>query len=304
MRQVKLINGLLWGFNILLGVGIVIFAFNFLLIPKPPEDPGLEDPGESTAPPPVAKADYSILRGLSNPMLKGVTSAGGNEGFTGGFNPKFIGGMFPHAILQIAGKDTIAEIGRPITVTTETGDESQIPNWQLVSFNEDSAVFTDGTRQLVVRRDEAGTGEMGPVSMGKRRTDMAGKSYDPADFKSRLRPGTKESGRPIYEIDQEEIQWIQQNIDTVLENDVKLAVFGGGGLQVTEVTPGSIAEARGISRNDVVKSVNGEQVTSLADLRRIQTKLQGSRQNSMTIEIDHAGRPVWIQYQIMPKGRQ
>lgn len=301
MRQVKLVNGLLWAFNILLGVGIVIFAFNFLLLPKPPDDLGLEDPGEGPPPQTAAKADYGVLRNLQNPILKGA-GATTDVAYSGSFNPKFFGGWHPLAILQIGGKDALAEIGKPITVTDEAGEERAIPNWQLVSFNDDSAVFTDGTRQLVVRRDEAGTGTIGPVSMGGRR-NQAGAPYDPSNFKSRLRPGTKENGRPIYEIDSEEAQWAQQNIDAVLQNDVKLAVSGEGGLQITEVTPGSIAESRGISANDIVKSVNGEQIRSLADLDRIKTKLSGSKQNSMTLEISHAGRPVWITYQIMPKGR-
>jgi len=74
-------------------------------------------------------------------------------------------------------------------------------------------------------------------------------------------------------------------------------------LQVTSVNPGSIAEARGIKGQDVIRSVNGAQVMGLADLKKIQTQMAASKTTTMTLELERAGRIVYIEYRTVKPGR-
>ena len=303
MQQVKLFNFLLWGFNVLLGAGITLFAVVFLLIQRPLEnvDPGEEE--EGTGPPPRPPLDFALLRGLPNPVVKGMMDTGRST-VVGDFNPEYLGGWGDTVFIKLGGKDTLAEVQKPIAYVNDQGDEVVIGGWQLISFDENTATFSDGARQHVARRkEEGGGGEIGGATSGRRRTDQAGKEYDPNKYTTRLRPGSAEAGRPVYEVDPEEAAWAQQNADAVLANDVQLSVYGGGGLQVTSVNPGSIAEARGIKGQDVIRSVNGAQVMGLADLKKIQTQMAASKTTTMTLELERAGRIVYIEYRTVKPGR-
>ena len=69
---------------------------------------------------------------------------------------------------------------------------------------------------------------------------------------------------------------------------------------ITSVRTGSIVSKRGILAGDVVKSINGRPLKSLADLK---TMMSGSINRSLKLRLtlERAGKSMVIEYRQLPK---
>ena len=83
MKTANLVNGLLWTLNILLGAGIVVFAFQFLLFPAASdalEDMKWAQAEDFSKASPKTKMEVNDLRTLLNPIEPPVAAnAGGRK---------------------------------------------------------------------------------------------------------------------------------------------------------------------------------------------------------------------------------
>jgi len=76
----------------------------------------------------------------------------------------------------------------------------------------------------------------------------------------------------------------------------KLSNAPGGGLQVMEASSGSIAEKLGLQAGDVLRQINGQYVSSSADLSRIYQQLQQVSQ--IQLELVRSGKPIQLRYSV------
>ncbi len=307
MRNVKIIGGLLWVLNGLLGAGIVVFAFQFLIFPQ---DAGLLrgfDPSLSGGPRqperPVLQASDEILKRLRNPIepTSGPAAARAPSTFRAALKGVMTGESPGRgvAFLKTAGRgvELVAYPDEPILYDGKPFDE--LSGWKLIEVYKDSAVFTNGTQREVVPLD---AGPSGPAAPGRPpvpgaagRSDQAGQPYNPQSFKSQVLAANDR--QQVWGIDPQEIDWAFQNQQQIIDQDFQVTPIPGGGLKVENVQAGSIGATRGLMAGDVVKDVNGIPLNSLADIRNLMNNPSLRRHSSMRLTVERAGKPMIIVYQ-------
>lgn len=294
MKQVKLFNGLLWGLNILMGVAIVIFAFNFLLFPKPQDPLNLDFGEEVLQAGPGRTTNYTLLSALPNPVVKGSTAGTDLNVRPAEFQSvTLIGTWPPTAFIRVGNRETQAEVGQPIMF--DGVEMQEVRGWKLIHVDSDTATFSDGQRQVRLQK-AGGEGLTGLDTVGpgvKRRPDLVGKEYDFSKSKTKLLQDT--DTRKVYGMDPEEIAWAQANFDQILANDFTFDPSGSGGLRITEVRNGSIGSLRGVEKDDILKTVNNTPITGLAELKNLKDN-QPKGQRTLSLTIERSGRTIEIQY--------
>ncbi len=299
MAQVKLVNGLLWAVNVLVGVGIVLFAFQFLLFAKRSDDLGITIDDDAT--PTVGKSApkrYDLLAMLPNPLTKESKPTGTDPTtYAAGFPPglKMIGSMGTTAFFE---RDPTvqaqADVNGPLFLH-ERDKEYEVAGWILVHFDSESATFRDQSGQTqVVRVGQPSTmmGD-GPSTRGGRK-NWAGQPYDPENFR-RTRRVSEGGDREMWEVDGDESEWLNQNFEAAL-GQCQYRPSAAGGLEITYIEEGSVGTLRGLKQGDVIRSINGTPIKSIEDLRKIQGK--SGRATTMNLVLDRAGAPYTIVYRI------
>jgi general secretion pathway protein C len=81
-----------------------------------------------------------------------------------------------------------------------------------------------------------------------------------------------------------------------LTNLGRLAPAPGGGMALEEVPPGSLAERLGLIQGDVVRSVNGQSVNTMADLSKLYGQFATASQ--ITLDGTRGGRPINLSYTV------
>ena len=297
MRQVKLVNGVLWGANVLLGVGIFVYAFYFLIFPVRPnylkevtEDAGGSDRGRRAPPP----AEYSVLRNLVNPVVpRGVETSGAPQMSEIERVAKLLG---TNRIMDRPGSDVAylqvlptgqfvnAYIGQPVVYRDQTINE--LRGWTLVRLTEAGALFTNGVKEAELKRDDISASAVGAVGRVKGPSGGGGGGpFDPDQSKSRRTAAT--DTHESWLVDRDEVQWAMQNVEDLL-GEVALSAYPSGGVKIDSV--GSFASKRGFVEGDVVKKVNGYPLRDPSDLINYANNPQFRNAGAMVVEVERAGR--------------
>ncbi len=311
MRNVRLLSGLLWALNGLLGAGVVVFAFQYLLFPQ---DAGFLrdfDPEQSAGPRPPdrppTRASDDVLKRLPNPLDRETGPAPAKPASS---LRAQLTGVLPSsdpsrgaAFLRSTTRNVelFAFPNEPITYDGKPFDD--LAGWKLVEVNRDSAVFTNGSQRQVLNL-EAGTSRAGPARTAKPAApgaalQLAGQPYQPVNYKSRLLH--QDDRQQIWAIDRQEIEWMFQNQDRILDQDFQASPYPGGGIRIENVQAGSIGASRGLMPGDVVKDVNGIPLNSLADIRNLARNPTLRRQSSMRLTVERAGKIIVMMYQPLPR---
>jgi len=125
-------------------------------------------------------------------------------------------------------------------------------------------------------------------------TNLAGTPYNPAAFRTRL-SAMSAADRVIYEVDPEEMNWAEQNLNAVLDREVKLAVEDIGVIRIAEVVPGSIAEIRGLRAGDLVRGINGVAV-DLSNLHAFLAEELRTRERPLVLDVERDGGRMTIEF--------
>jgi hypothetical protein len=313
LHNVKLVNRVLWGINILLGAGIVVFSFQYLLFApeaKYLKDFKQEDDGPSA---PVKAQDNSdgALKTLSNPLEKREVK----NDFAAQTNFKAtLKGTLPSEKDPKSGVAFIKSTGRNIELVAYVGDEilhegkpfDEFRGWALASVTKDRAVFQSKAGQKVeLTIDQAITPAPGgaspvggaPATGGK--GARAGTQYQSDQFKSRLLASA--DSRQVWGMDQDEIEWVTQNAEQIMDRDFQVAPYAGGGLRIESVNAGTIGAARGLLAGDVLREVNGQPLNNIADMRQLMGNKSMQQQTGLRLTIERAGKPVVIEYRPLPR---
>ena len=316
LNDVKLLNRMLWGVNILLGVGIVVFSFMFLLRESDAKaymkDFRQEDDSPSA---PIRTADTSdgALKTLTNPIEKREIKAdlGAQTQFKATLK-----GTLPSEKDPKTGVAFIKSNSRNVELVAYVGDEilqegkpfDEFRGWTLATVTKDRAVFVTkaGQKAELFINDAptpppAGGGPGGPSPMapGARGGARAGQAYTSDTYKSRLLASA--DSRQVWGMDQDEIEWVTQNAEQIMDRDFQVAPYAGGGLRIESVNAGTIGAARGLLAGDVLREVNGQPLNNIADVRQLMNNQAMKQQTGLRLTIERAGKPVVIEYRPLPR---
>ena len=310
MNDVKLLNRILWGVNILLGAGIVLFSFQYLLLApeaKYLKDFKQEDDAPSTTQPPD-RGD-GALKIVVNPVEKRQV----NDPKTPVDFKATLKGTLPSekdpqrgvAFIKSKTRNTelVAYVGEEILSEGKPYDE--FAGWTLTKVLKDYALFTSKTGQkaeltidlAIAAAPPAGAPGGGPAVRGT--SAKAGQQYQADGFKSRLLASA--DSRQVWGMDQDEIEWAAQNAEQIMDRDFQVAPYAGGGLRIESVNAGTIGAARGLLTGDVLREVNGQPLNNIADMRQLMSSGQMQKQTGLRLTIERAGKPVVIEYRPLPR---
>ena len=310
MNDVKLLNRILWGVNILLGAGIVLFSFQYLLLApeaKYLKDFKQEDDGPSSTP--IVDRGDGALKNLVNPVepRKPTTDTRGPSDFKATLK-----GTLPSEKDPKSGVAFIKSTTRNTELVAYVGDEilhegkpfDEFRGWTLTSVSKDRALFTSKTGQkaeltidlAMTAPPAAGAPGAPPVRGASAKT---GQAYTSEGFKSRLLASAE--SRQVWGMDQDEIEWASQNAEQIMDRDFQVAPYAGGGLRIESVNAGTIGAARGLLAGDVLREVNGQPLNNIADVRQLMSSGQMQKQTGLRLTIERAGKPVVIEYRPLPR---
>ena len=311
MRDVKLLNGLLWGVNGLLGAAILAFAWFYLLNPKDahslkkyPWDDEPQPAGTVQRP-----GDDSVMKTLPNPLERKT------PGSTSPDAPTFLAilkGTLPsekdpkRGIAFLKSKSRNVEMVAYVGEDIREGDKpyEEFRGWKLVEVGKNQAVFSNGAKKETLTLDlsaasppggPAPTGGSGPGA----KVSRIGAAYTSTQFKSQLLSQTE--NRNVWGLDPEEIEWAMQNQDTIMDQAFQVSPSAAGGIKIDSMQAGSIGAARGLIQGDIIKEVNGQPLNSVADVKTLMTGPAMRAQTGMRITLERAGKPVVVEYRPLPR---
>ena len=311
MTNVKLLNRILWGVNILLGAGIVLFSFQYLLFA--PEAKYLKDvkqDDDSAAPPPIVDRGDGALKTLSNPVVKPEATRGPMASVDFKATLK---GTLPSEKDPKSGVAFIKSTTRNTELVAYVGDEilhegkpfDDFRGWTLTTVTKDRAVFTSKSGQkaeLTIDQAMAAAPAAGAPGAAPARGApgaKAGQAYTSDGYKSRLLASA--DSRQVWGMDQDEIEWASQNAEQIMDRDFQVAPYAGGGLRIENVNAGTIGAARGLMAGDVLREVNGQPLNNISDVRQLMGSGQMQKQTGLRLTIERAGKPVVIEYRPLPR---
>jgi hypothetical protein len=315
LHDVKLLNRALWGVNVLLGAGIVLFSIQYLLRAQ---DAGYlkdlkRDDDTAVVPPRALDPGDGTLKSLTNPVEKRA-----GPGPNGPDQPQFkatLKGTLPSekdpsrsvAFIKSAARNVelVAYMNEEILQEGKPFDEYR--GWTLQTVSKDRAVFANKagvkvelTIDMAITPAPGGpaSGIPGP-SGGPAPKSRIGQAYTSDTFKSRLLASA--DTRQVWGMDQEEIDWAAQNADQILDRDFQVSPYAGGGLRIENVNAGSIGAARGLVAGDVLREVNGQPLSNIADVRTLMNNPAMKSQTGLRLTVERAGKPMVIEYRPLPK---
>jgi hypothetical protein len=312
VNDVKLLNRVLWGVNVLLGAGIVLFSFQYLLFA--PDAKYLKDVKQDEDAPstPIAvdRGD-GALKTLPNPVEKPKENAGAGR-MAGDFKA-ILKGTLPSEKDPKRGVAFIKSTQRNTELVAYVGDEilhegkpfEDFRGWTLTSVAKDRAIFTSKSGQKAeLTIDQAITapplvGASGAPAARPAGGAKAGQAYTSDGYKSRLLASA--DSRQVWGMDQDEIEWASQNAEQIMDRDFQVAPYAGGGLRIENVNSGTIGAARGLMAGDVLREVNGQPLNNISDVRQLMSSGQMQKQTGLRLTIERAGKPVVIEYRPLPR---
>lgn len=197
-----------------------------------------------------------------------------------------------------SGKNGFAVIekkGDPAEKTFRVGD-NVFDAGVLKEVRKDSAIISSGSRDftLVMPKDELPrAGESAAPEAG---AVHGAASPAKAEWSSE---GVKKTGEHAWAVDQKAVLHALDNIGTVL-TDARLTPVaskdGVEGFLVNEIKPGGIFETIGLKNGDILKRVNGFEVTSPEKAIQVLTGLRG--ESRIDLDVVRGGQKMNFHYEI------
>ncbi|HLY74065.1 MAG TPA: PDZ domain-containing protein, partial [Planctomycetota bacterium] len=281
MIDAKLLNRVLWGLNVVLVAGILVFSFQYLLRASDNtllKDLKQDDDGPRGPAKPRDEGD-GALKTLTNPIEK---STGPGKPIIDLPFKADLKGTLPSEKEPKRGVAFIKSRARNVELVAYVDEEllqdgkpyEEYRGWTLASVTRDRAIFVSKKGEKVeltidLSMSVAPSGPAsGPTPPGVgTRGSRIGAAYTSESYKSRLLASA--DTRQVWGLDQDEIDWAGQNADQILDRDFQVSPYAGGGLRLEGVTAGSIGAARGLLAGDVLREVNGQALNNISDIRTL-----------------------------------
>lgn len=306
MNNVKRVNAFLWTVNVLLIVGIVAFAFQFLILQEvrpievdpplsvpmlPPDQTGMVDPKSLRELPNPVKAPVGINK---DPVRTGPVRLIGTDRVVG--EP---GSDTAYIVLVNRNLFLNAYVGEAIRDRSTEEDVPELKGWKLKKVSPTEAVFETPAETITLKLDEYAAAPAAPGTpsgtAGPPGTPAPPSPWERGKYASRKVEARSNENMETWDVDRKEVEWAAANWESAL-NGVSLEPYSGGGLKITALPQGTFAADRGFKAGDVIRSVNNQQIDSLAKLTEI---VKGTSRNtpSMTVTVDRGGRPYTLTFQ-------
>jgi len=107
--------------------------------------------------------------------------------------------------------------------------------------------------------------------------------------------GIRPIGYNVYSISRDNLTAALQNGNSNIWLG-QLTPTSGGGMRVTDASSGSIAEKLGLQAGDLLRNINGEPVSSMADLSRIYQRFKQVSQ--VQLDITRSGKLIQLRYNV------
>ena len=308
MRDVRKLNALLWAVNVLLIAGTVAFAFRYLLKQQRYLADFVPDAGgEVASSGPTGPVSDASLR-IGNPVEP--KSEVGSAQAVLHFKAK-LHGTLPSEdpksavafLRSMAGNaELVAYVAEPILQEGKVFDEYR--GWTLQKVEKDRATFAgpNGLTQELVIDASSGPSALQPQPGGGKpvaRMNRAGQAYVAQQFRSKVLAQT--DSRQVWQIDPAEMEWAAQNLERMMETELKVSPNGGGGVRLESVAAGTIGASRGLMTGDVVRDVNGQPLNSLQDFRNLMNNPAFRQASGLRVTVERGGKPMVIEYRQLPK---
>jgi hypothetical protein len=296
-----LLKRLLGGLNVLLGGGLLLFSYQYLVKASEGRLDLASDEVPRTVPVRPQDSGDGALKSLSNPLEKRASRSAEPARFGAVLKGTLACEKDPsHGVAFIKstprGAELVAYVGEEILLDGRPCEE--LRGWILVSVTKDRALFRNRRGDVVELSIDPSAAAV-PAASAPAKPPPAAASYAADAYKSRLLASS--DNREVWGMDAAEIEWAAQNLPQILDRDFQIVPFVGGGLRLEGVTPGSIGAARGLLAGDVLREVNGRPLQSLADLRTLGDDPGAKSQATLRLTIERAGKPMVIEYRPLPR---
>lgn len=114
-----------------------------------------------------------------------------------------------------------------------------------------------------------------------------------------MKDGIKKTGKNQYRIDREMLNEQLDDLQSLSKGARVIPHYKDGrpqGFKIVGVRPGSLYSHIGVRSGDVLKGVNGEEITSPNKALELYEQLKNS--SNVNVEIERRGRPVNLEYSI------
>ncbi|MCB9545386.1 MAG: PDZ domain-containing protein [Myxococcales bacterium] len=209
-------------------------------------------------------------------------------------------------------KKSEASIGLAATMVAEPAewsmavvDDGQAPDARLVREGQrlsDFVVAAIQRERIVLAKGSAfECVELGERKMAKGnagRTIGAAPTEAPA-ASSKIRDGVKKTGANAYEIDRQMLNEQLEDLNALSRQARVIPHYRDGkpqGFKIVGVRPGSLYSQIGVRSGDILKSVNGEEISSPNKALELYEKLKNS--DNVAVDVERRGRKVTLDYQI------
>lgn len=131
-----------------------------------------------------------------------------------------------------------------------------------------------------------------PRGLGSKRRKRPGGRKSSTEFPSR-----REGNRVTMEIPIQEVEKAFENFSTLINQARVVPYMVEGepqGFQIRKIQPGSIFERIGLKNSDILKSVNGESLTTADQALRLFTAFRNERE--IALELERGGRTIDMSY--------
>ncbi len=179
----------------------------------------------------------------------------------------------------------------------ETGDGDRI-----VRIGQD----IDGHKVMAIYRERlvlASGGRFGCVDLDDPKSKRRTPSRRPITSRSKasddIKDGVKKVGKNTYEIDRGMLNEQLDDLGKLSRQARVIPHYRDGkpqGFKIVGVRPGSLYSHIGVRSGDVLKSVNGEEVTSPTKALELYEQLKNS--DNVNLEVERRGRPTNLEYLI------
>lgn len=208
-------------------------------------------------------------------------------------------------------KESESSIGLSATMVAEPAewsfaviDDGESDDDRLLREGQKVADFTLAAiqRERVVLA-KGGAFECVQLGGKKKRKKRGGKSRSftksSSSKKARMKDGIKKTGKNQYRIDREMLNEQLDDLQSLSKGARVIPHYKDGrpqGFKIVGVRPGSLYSHIGVRSGDVLKGVNGEEITSPNKALELYEQLKNS--SNVNVEIERRGRPVNLEYSI------
>lgn len=303
MRRSASWNNAIWSVNALLAFGIIGFSFKYIFLADRTETWPTNPPAPEWVPSHEGKGmeEFQSIWKAELESPKGPPPKPAETWPALKYDGRFLSSY----MLKVAGQDGQAQIGKHVEVSDGQGGwQPWLVNGKKIILKEvtrEKAIFylegePEATREIPLL-DQEGGGPGPPVP----NPDQMGPGKAP-----QVLFGTKKTGDKSWKIDPREREFVRAKAREMMK-DVRWSLYGveGGrarGVRIEGFTPGSFAEeyakSRGIQPGDIVMTVNGRTLDSVATVNELFGDEEAWAAGKAQVEVERAGKVQLLSYSV------